>query len=105
MAAAAFDGGRWHWQWTTTRGREGGARTDNATTSQHNERTRGRCNERMTRDDGTTTSWRDETIRGGTMRRQDNERAARQRRHNNQPTWQEDEREVQGATRGQGDVM
>ena len=31
---------------TTMRGREGGARTGNATTSQHDERTKGRCNER-----------------------------------------------------------
>ena len=78
MAAAAFNGARWCRQWTTTRGREGGARTGNATTtSQHDERTRGRCNERTTRDDGATTSWRDETTRGGTTRRQDDERAAR----------------------------
>jgi hypothetical protein len=57
--------------------REGGARTGNATTSQHDERTRGWCNERTTRDDGATTSWRDETTRGGTTRRGDGERAGR----------------------------
>jgi len=70
VAAAAFDGVRWRWRWTTTRrGREGGARmTGNATTSQHDERTRGQCNERTTRDNGATTSWRDETTRDGTMR-------------------------------------
>jgi len=64
MAAAAFDGVRWRGRWTRKRGQEeeGGART--ATTSQHNERTRGRCNERLARDDGATTSWRDETTRG-----------------------------------------
>jgi hypothetical protein len=60
-----------------TRGREGGARIGNATTSQHDERTRGWCNKRTTRDDGATTSWRNETTRGGTTRRQDNKRAAR----------------------------
>jgi hypothetical protein len=54
----------------------GGARTGNATTSQHDERTRGRCNKRTTRDDGATTSWRDETIRGGTTRQREDERAA-----------------------------
>jgi len=59
------------------RGREGGARTGNATTSQHDQRMRGRCNERMTRDDGATTSWRNETTRGGTTRQQDGERVAR----------------------------
>jgi hypothetical protein len=73
-----------------TRGREGGARTGNTTTSQHDERTRGWCNERTTRDDGATTSWRNETTRGGTMRRQDNERAARQ----------EATQQPAGATRG-----
>ena len=57
--------------------REGGERRGNATTSQHNERTRGRCNERTTRDDGATTSWRDATMRGGTTRQRDDERAAR----------------------------
>jgi hypothetical protein len=64
-----------------TKGREGGARRGNATTSQHDERTRGRCNERTTRDDDATTSWCKETTRGRhdeTTRRQDNERAARQ---------------------------
>jgi hypothetical protein len=40
------------WAMTKTRGREGGAKTGNATTSQHNKRTRGRCNKRTTRDDG-----------------------------------------------------
>jgi len=69
----------------------GGARRGNATTSQHDERTRGQCNERTTRDDGATTSWRDKTTRG---RR--NERTARgnattrgrlkERQRNNQPT-------------------
>jgi len=57
------------------RGQEGGAMRGNATTSQHNERTRGQCNERMTRDDGTATSWQDKTTRGGTTRRRDDERA------------------------------
>ena len=76
MAAAAFDIVQWHWRWTMTRGQEGGTWAGNTTTSQHDERTRGRCNERMTRDDGVTTSWRDETMRGGTMRRQDDKRAA-----------------------------
>jgi hypothetical protein len=60
MAAVAvvFDGGSsirrcsMAWAMTMARGREGGARTGNATNSQHNERTRGRCNERTTRDDG-----------------------------------------------------
>jgi hypothetical protein len=75
--AAAFDGVRWHGRWTTTRGQEGGAKACKATTSQHNERTRGRCNERTTRDDGTTTSWHDETTRGGMTRQRDDERAAR----------------------------
>jgi len=74
-----------------TSGQEGGARTGNATTSHHNERTRGRCNKRMTRDDGVTTSWRDETARGGTTKRRDNKRAAR-REATQQPA---------GATRGQ----
>ena len=59
--------------------------------SQHDERTRGRCNEGTTRDDGMTTSWHDETTRGGTMRRQDSERAAH-REATQQPA---------GATRGQ----
>jgi hypothetical protein len=90
MAAAAFDGIRWPGRWTTTRGREGGARTGNTTTSQHDERTRGRCKERTTRDDDATTSWRDETTRGCTMRRRDNKRAAR-REAMQQPA---------GATRG-----
>jgi hypothetical protein len=40
----------------TTRGREGGARGGNATTSRHNERTRGWHDKRMMRDDA-TTSW------------------------------------------------
>ena len=61
------------------RGREGGARTGNATTSQHDQRTRGRCNERMTRDDGATTSWRVETTRGNMTRRRDDKRAAHQK--------------------------
>ena len=47
------------------RGREGGARSGNATTSQHDERSRGQCNERTTKDDDATTNWRDETMRGG----------------------------------------
>ena len=75
MAAAAFDGVRWRRQWTMTRGREGGTKTGNSPTSQHDEWTRGRCNKRTTRDDGVTTSWRDETTRGGTTRKQDHERA------------------------------
>jgi len=76
MAAAAFDGAQWCGRWTTTRGREGGARTGNATTSQHDKRTRGRCNKRTTRDNGATTSWPDKTMRGGTMRQREDERAA-----------------------------
>jgi len=59
-----------------TRGQEGGARTGNATTSQHDERTRGRCNKRMTRDDGATASWHDKTMRGGTTRQREDKRAA-----------------------------
>jgi len=55
--------------------REGGARRGNATTSQNDERTRGRCNERTTRDDGATTSWRDAKMRGDTTRQRDDERA------------------------------
>jgi hypothetical protein len=43
MAAAAFDSVQWCRQWTTMRGQEGGARRGNATTSQHDERTRGWC--------------------------------------------------------------
>ncbi len=35
MAAAAFDGVRWRRRWTTTRGQEGGTRTGNSPTSQH----------------------------------------------------------------------
>jgi hypothetical protein len=55
----------------TTREREGGARRGNATTSRHDEWTRGRHNKMTMRDDA-TTSWHDETTRGGydeTMRR------------------------------------
>jgi hypothetical protein len=78
MAAAAFDGVRWRRRWTMMRGQKGGARTSNTTTSQHNERMRGRCNERTTRYEGVTTSWRDETMRGSMTRRRYNERAARQ---------------------------
>ncbi len=74
-------------------GREGSARRGNATTSQHNERTRGRCNKRMTRDDGATTSWRNETTIGSMTRRRDIERAARR-----EGTQQQ--RAAQGATRG-----
>jgi hypothetical protein len=73
MEVAPFNGVRWRQRWTTTRGREGGTRKGNATTSQHNERTRGWCNLRTTRDDGATTSWRDETTRGGTTRWRDDE--------------------------------
>jgi hypothetical protein len=47
----------------TTRGQEGGARRGNATTSWHDERTRGQHSESMTRDNS-TTSWRDETTLG-----------------------------------------
>jgi len=78
MAAAAFDGVRWRRRWTMMRGQKGGARTSNTTTSQHNERMRGRCNERTTRYEGVTTSWRDETMRGSMTRRRYNERAAHQ---------------------------
>ena len=91
MAAAAFDGVQWRGRWTSMRGREGGARTGNAATSQQDERTRGRCNKRTTRDDAATTSWRDKTTRGGTMRGRDDKRAAR-REATQQPA---------GATRGQ----
>ena len=58
--------------------------------AEHNEKTKGWCNERMTRDDGATTSWRDETTRGGTTRRRDDERAARR----------EATQQSAGATRG-----
>ena len=37
-----------------------------ATTSQHDERMRGRCNKWTARDDGETASWHDKTTRGGT---------------------------------------
>jgi hypothetical protein len=43
----------------TPKGREGGARQGNATTSWRNERTRGQHNERTARDDA-TTNWRTE---------------------------------------------
>jgi hypothetical protein len=107
VAAAAFDGVRWHRRWTTTRrGREGSARmTGNATTSQHDERTRGRCNERTTRDDGATTSWRNETTRDGTTRLRDGERAA-QREATQQPADATRGREAaRGATRGRGEAI
>ncbi len=48
----------------TMRGREGGARRGNATTSRHDEWKRERHNKRTMRDDG-TSSWRDEMTRGG----------------------------------------
>jgi hypothetical protein len=70
--------------------REGGARRGKATTSQHDERTRGWCNERTTRDDGATTSWHYAITRGGATRQRDNERAAH-REATQQPA---------GATRG-----
>jgi len=56
------------------REQEGGAMRGNATTRQHDERTRGQCNDRTTRDDGVTTSWRNETKRAGMMRQRDDER-------------------------------
>ena len=84
MAAVVvvFDGGSsiWRRSMASAMGyNEGGARTGNATTSHHDERTRGRCNERKTRDDGATTSWswRDETIRDGPTRRRDDEMTRR----------------------------
>ena len=77
MAAAAFNSVQWHlmvfdgdgdglWQGDdgeskmagTMRGREGGARRGNATTSLHDERTRGWRNKKATRDD-VTSSWHD----------------------------------------------
>ncbi len=74
---------------------EGSSRTGNAITSQHDKRTRGRCNKRRMRDDDPTTSWRDKTTRGSTMRRRDDERAAR-REATQQPA---------GATRGREGYM
>ena len=103
MAAAAFDGIQWHRQWTTTRGQEGGARRGNATTSQHDERTRGWCNKRMMRDDRATTSWRNKTTKGDTTRQRDNERAARQEA-TQQPASTTRGR-VGGATRGPREAM
>ena len=54
-----------------------GQATQKPASSQHDERTRGWCNEKTTRDDGATIFWRVETTRGGTTRRRDDERAAR----------------------------
>ena len=48
----------------------------NATTSQHDERMRGQCNERRARDDVATTSWHDKAMRGKATRRRDDKRAA-----------------------------
>jgi hypothetical protein len=48
----------------TTRQQDGNTRRGNTTTSQHVERTRGRCNGRTTRDYDATTSLRDEMTRG-----------------------------------------
>ena len=72
----------------TPRGQEGGARRGNATTSWHDERMRGRCNERTMRDVA-TTSWRNEMMR--TARRRDNKRAVHR----------EATQHPAGATRGQ----
>ncbi len=40
-----------------------------ASAMDYDERTRGRCKERMTRDNGATTSWLNKTMRGGMTRR------------------------------------
>ena len=84
----------------TTRGREGGARRGNATTSWCDKRTRGWHNKRTTRHDA-IISWHDKTMRGwrDEMRR----RRGVERQHNNQLAW-EGGWEC-GATRGQIEAM
>ena len=74
---------------------KGVQRRGSATTSWHDERTRGQHNERTMRDD-VNTSWQDKTMRGRhnkTTRRQGGRRV--ERRRTNQPARHEEERVAQ----------